>query len=221
MIGCATTRRGTLLLAGGGLAMSLVGRGAWAMPRNAVFNVFRKGSQIGTHAISFGGSEQRLEVTSRLDLAVKVAFITAYRYEQEGRDVWENDVLVQTSIRTNDDGKDTLVEAAARDGKLAVTGPNGGYAVDLGAMTDLSFWNQAITRGHPLIDSQSGELIKVEVQSGTRETMTVDGRSIEAEKFAMAASKGRSGSVWYDAEGNLVKAIVLTRGETLQYELAA
>lgn len=221
MIGTATSRRSALVLAGGGLAMGVMGRVALATPRNAVFNVFRKGSQIGTHAISFGGSEQRLEVTSRLDLAVKVAFITAYRYEQEGRDVWENDVLVQTSIRTNDDGRDTLVEAETRDGKLAVTGPNGAYAVDLGAMTDLSFWNQAITRGHPLIDSQSGELIRVEVMSGTRETMTVDGRTIEAEKFAMAASKGRSGSVWYDAEGNLVKAIVLTRGETLQYELAA
>ena len=38
----------------------------------------------------------------------------------------------------------------------------------------------------------------------------------------MAATKGRSGTVWYDdAGGNLVKAIVLTRGETLNYELAA
>ena len=221
MIESGLTRRGTMALVGGTLATCCLSNVARAVPRDVVFNVFRKGSLIGTHAISFAGSSQRLQVTNRLDLAVKVAFITAYRYEQEGRDVWENDVLVQTSIRTNDDGKDTLVEAAARDGKLAVTGPNGGYAVDLGAMTDLSFWNQAITRGHPLIDSQSGELIRVEVMSGTRETMTVDGRSIEAEKFAMAASKGRSGSVWYDADGNLVKAIVLTRGETLQYELAA
>ena len=47
-----------------------------------------------------------LQVTSRLDLAVKVAFITAYRYEQTGEDEWRDDVLVRTRIQTNDDGKD-------------------------------------------------------------------------------------------------------------------
>ncbi len=88
-------------------------------------------------------------------------------------------------------------------------------------MTDLSFWNQAITRGQPLIDSQNGELIKIEVKAGTAERIEVQGRMVDAERFAMAATKGRSGTVWYDADGNLIKAIVLTRGETLNYELAA
>ena len=100
-------------------------------------------------------------MTSRLDLAVKVAFITAYRYEQTGEDEWEDDVLVRTRIETNDDGKDSLVVAEARGGKLAVTGPTGNYETALGAMTDLSFWNEAITRRQPLIDSQNGELIQI------------------------------------------------------------
>ena len=106
----------------------------------------------------------RLQVTSRLDLAVKVAFITAYRYEQTGEDDWQNDVLVRTRIKTNDDGKDSLVVAEVRDGKLAVTGRTGTYETALGAMTDLSFWNEAITHGQPVIDSQNGELIKIEVK---------------------------------------------------------
>ena len=63
-------------------------------------------------------------MTSRLDLTVKMAFITAYRYEQTGEDDWQDDVLVRTRIETNDDGKDTLVVAEARDGKLAVEGPD-------------------------------------------------------------------------------------------------
>jgi hypothetical protein len=35
----------------------------------------------------------------------------------------------------------------------------------------------------------------------------------------MAVTKGRSGTVWYDDAGNLVKAIVLTRGETVTHWL--
>jgi hypothetical protein len=38
-------------------------------------------------------------------------------------------------------------------------------------MTDLCFWNQAVTRGPPLIDSQTGERIKIEVAPGSREQM--------------------------------------------------
>ena len=221
MLETVLNRRRAIALVGGSLAMMSMIPGAVAVPRSTLFNVFRKGSLIGTHAIDFAGTDGRLQVTSRLDLAVKVAFITAYRYEQTGEDVWEDDVLVQTRIKTNDDGKDSLVVAEARDGKLAVTGPTGNYDTALGAMTDLSFWNQAITRGQPLIDSQNGELIKIQVKAGTAERIEVQGRMVDAERFAMAATKGRSGTVWYDADGNLIKAIVLTRGETLNYELAA
>ena len=221
MLETVLSRRRAIALVGGSLAMMSMIPGAVAVPRSTLFNVFRKGSLIGTHAIDFAGTDGRLQVTSRLDLAVKVAFITAYRYEQTGEDVWEHDVLVQTRIKTNDDGKDSLVVAEARDGKLAVTGPTGNYDTALGAMTDLSFWNQAITRGQPLIDSQNGELIKIQVKAGTAERIEVQGRMVDAERFAMAATKGRSGTVWYDGDGNLIKAIVLTRGETLNYELAA
>jgi hypothetical protein len=221
MIETGLNRREAIVLMAGGVAMMGMVPQALAVPRNTVFNVFRKGSRIGTHAIDFSGTADRLQVVSRLDLAVKVAFITAYRYEQAGEDIWEDDVLVQTRIKTNDDGTSSLVVAEARDGKRAVTGPTGNYDTGLGAMTDLSFWNQAITRGQPVIDSQNGELIKIEVKAGTPEQVEMRGRMIAAERFAMAATKGRSGTVWYDADGNLIKAIVLTRGETLNYELAA
>ena len=213
-------RRATIMVVGGGVAGMGLARMAAAILADVTFDVFRKGSHIGAHAIRFDQVDGILKVTSRLDLAVKVAFITAYRYEQIGQDEWEEDVLVRTRIQTNDDGKDTLVLAEARDGQLAVEGPTGNYATQLGAMTDLSFWNEAITRGQPVIDSQTAELIKIQVEPGTRERIVVRGRDVESRRFAMVATKGRSGTVWYDESGNLLKATVITRGETLNYELA-
>jgi len=128
-------------------------------------------------------------------------------------------VLVRTRIETNDDGKATLVVAETRDGQLAVEGPTGTYATPLGAMTDLSFCNEVITRGRSVIDSQTAELIKIQVEPGTRERIELHGNVTEARRFAMAETKGRSGTVWYDDAGNLVKAIVLTRGETVTHRL--
>ena len=218
------TRRQAAALVGGGIAAGAIGRRepAAAAPADMLFDVFRKGDRIGTHAIRFSPGRWRpARSTSRLELTVKIAFITVYRYEQTGQDDWQDDVLVRTRIDTNDDGKDTLVVAEARDGKLVVEGPTGTYKTSLGSMTDLSFWNEAITRGPPVIDSQTGELIKIAVKPDATSASSVRGQMSAARRFTMAATKGRSGTVWYDDAGNLVKAIVLTRGETLAYELAA
>ena len=160
-----------------------------------------------------------MKVTTQIDLRVKVAFITVYSYQQTANDDWENGVLVRTRIQTNDEGKETLVQAEARDGELTVQGPSGSSTTQLGDMTDISFWNQAITQGPALIDSQTAELIKIQIEAGSRERIVVRGQSIDARRFSMVGTKGRSGSVWYDDAGSLVKAVVTTRGETLEYEL--
>ena len=213
-------RRQAIALAGSGMvAIGFANRAAAAAPADIQLNVYRKGSPIGTHVIRFSQTGDTLKVTSQVDLRVKVAFITVYRYQQTANDDWENGVLVRSRIQTNDDGKETSVQAEARDGQLAVQGPAGSYTTQLGAMTDISFWNEAITRGPALVDSQSAELIKIQVEAATRERIMVRGQAVEARRFSMTGTKGRSGSVWYDDAGSLVKAVVTTRGETLDYEL--
>ncbi|MGD9508045.1 MAG: DUF6134 family protein, partial [Geminicoccaceae bacterium] len=190
MFESALDRRRLLTAAGGGaLAMAFAGT-AWSMPANRVFNVSRKGSVIGTHAIEFVGDAESLKVANRIELAVKIAFVTAYRYEQRGEDEWRNDVLVRTRIETNDDGENTLVVAESRDGKLAVQGPNGSFTTPLGAMTDISFWNQAITRGAPVIDSQSGDLIDITIKPSSHENLDVLGKPVETERFPMVGTRG-------------------------------
>jgi hypothetical protein len=213
-------RRQAIALAGSGMVVvGFVNRVVAAAPANIQLNVYRKGSPIGTHVIRFSQTSGILKVTSQIDLQVKVAFITVYSYQQTANDDWENGVLVRSRIQTNDDGKETLVRAEVRDGQLAVQGPSGSSTTQLGAMTDISFWNQAITQGPALIDSQTAELIKIQVEGGTKERIMVRGQAVEARRFSMTGTKGRSGSVWYDDAGSLVKAIVTTRGETLDYEL--
>jgi hypothetical protein len=87
-------RRQAIALVGGGVAaVSLANRAAATDVR---FDVYRKGSNIGTHVIQFDRTGGTLKVASRVDLQVKVAFITAYRYEQTGQDEWQDDVLVRT-----------------------------------------------------------------------------------------------------------------------------
>ena len=199
MLQSALDRRRMLTAVGGGaLAMTFAGT-AWSMPANQVFNVSRKGSVIGTHAIEFAGDAANLKVANRIKLAVKIAFVTAYRYEQIGEDEWKDDVLVRTRIKTNDDGENTLVVAESKDGKLAVQGPNGSSMAPLGAMTDISFWNHAITRGAPVIDSQSGDLIDIKIKPSSRGDFStcwaVRSRPTGFPWSARMAARARSGTI--------------------------
>jgi hypothetical protein len=71
-----------------------------------------------------------------------------------------------------------------------------------------------------MVDSQTADLIKIRVERRARERIVVRGQTIEARRFDMAGTKGRSGSVWYDDAGSVVQVVVTTRGETLHYQLA-
>ena len=128
---------------------------------------------IGTHAIRFTHDGGALRVESQLDLTVKMAFITVYRYEQTGQDDWQDGALVRTSIR---DHRRRQGYARGRGGEgRQARGRGAGRDVrdQLGSMTDLSFWNEGITDGPPVIDSQTGELIEISVQPDATETITV------------------------------------------------
>ena len=153
--------------------------------------------------------------------ADKLAFVTAHRYAQAGEDEWHDGMLTATRISTTDDGARTLVTAEMRGERLIVVGPAGEYALPLGSMTDLNFWNETITRQPRLIDSQNGELVTVTVRADGIEQVQARGALVEARRFAMEGSRNRSGLVWYDQEGTLVKAEVHTRGRTLDYRLVA
>jgi hypothetical protein len=215
----AVTRRHAVGLIGGALLIDgLAPAAAGTLPPDLAFDIHRNGEKIGEHRVGFTPTPGGKRVTSQIDVAVKVAFVTAYRYAQVGEDEWQDGVLVATRIRTNDDGKETLVSAEAQKGQLVVSGPTGGHTLPLGAMTDLNFWNQAITRQPRLIDSQSAEIVKIVCRPDKLETIRIHDRTIRAQRFVMSATRGRSGLVWYDEAGRLVKASVLTRGETLDYQ---
>jgi len=220
----SVSRRRALAIAGGGLLAVAGTPGLLAhaatVEQDRRFKVYRKGSQIGTHSIRFSRQDDGSRLVHvDVDLAVKVAFMTLFRYRQEAEDRWRDGVLVGARVQTNDDGKSFQVAITEQNGRLAVDGPHGAYQVDLGIMTDLSFWNENIVRLSRLIDAKDGELGSVRIAPGTSDSIEVGGQRIQAQRFSMAASRKRSGMIWYDETGAWVKASLNTRGELLDYEL--
>jgi hypothetical protein len=136
--------RRALLRSGLGAAASAclppVARAA-ELPPDLVFDVLLKGRRIGSHEVRFraepdGGG---FTVATAIDLAVKVALVTVYRYRQDAAERWRDGRLVASDVATDDDGERTAVRVREEGGALRVEGPRGGYATEPGTMTDLSF----------------------------------------------------------------------------------
>lgn len=217
------SRRGFAATCLGGaslLALPSIGR---AEPQHVDrhFAIFRDGEEIGRHEVRFRPTAGGFDVTSDIDIAVKIAFITAFRFSQHAQDRWVAGQLVESRITTDDNGKTSATEIEARGAALSVEGgiEQRTLQVPLGTMTDIAFWNLDIVRQRKLVDIQKAILTDVAATHSGSETIDVGTGPITAERYTMNSESGRNGDIWFDAAGNWVKGRLITRGETLDYRL--
>ncbi|MCB1971335.1 MAG: hypothetical protein H6851_11775 [Geminicoccaceae bacterium] len=218
------SRRGFVVAAGAAGGFFFAGRNtalasAYNEGGSVSFRVFRKGEDIGSHRVLFEKVKGELISRVEVDLKVKVAFVTAYSFEQQTRDHWRDGVLVRSTVHTDDDGEVSKLHAEKEDGKLLVDGPKGLIDVPLGLMTDTCFWNSGIVELSQLIESDRGDLAPIDVKFIGGESVDIGGRRVSTRHFRITSSSGRSGDIWYDEKGRWVKSTIHTRGETLDYRL--
>lgn len=212
------SRRTALGLATAALLLPAKALRAATPPEDTGFIISRKGSDVGRQETRFTASGAGLKVSLRTEIAVKVAFITAYRYTYAAEEEWRDGMPVASRIAVNDNGDQSLVEVREAGGQLQVTGPAGAYTAPLGMMTDGGFWNAKILEMRRLIDGQKGDIANV---AFTRKgTSPVPGGRLQAVCYDIDAPGRPEGLVWYDAQGRLVGSEVHTKGEVLTFRLA-
>lgn len=211
------------LLAGAAIARPAQGA---AVPSNLLFQVSRKGMPIGMSRARFTPVAGGFEVAQEIELAVKLAFVTVYRYHQVAEERWLDGLLAASDIHTEDDGERTRVTVEREADELKVTGPGLAYRLALGHMTDAAFWNIRSMEQERLVDSQHGDLMSIRVAPPVQDVIEVAGQMLPTVRHTITASpsrKGtpREGTVWYDMTGRSVRSEILTRGELLVMTLQA
>ncbi len=134
---------------------------ATAAPRTLEFDVLRDGAPIGTHRVTIeseSGGETR--ATIEIDMAVRLAFVTIYRYTHRSTELWREGRLVSLDARTDDNGTRTHVTARATESGLAIDGSGGTYIAPAETVPT-SYWNREKASRDRLLDTQSGKLIDV------------------------------------------------------------
>jgi hypothetical protein len=215
MDGVRRTVVGGLLASAAGAAAGWPARADRLPPGNRLeFEVLRDDSPIGSHLLAFQrqGDQTRVEVT--IQLAVKVAFITAYRYLHQSQELWIGDRLVGLATRTDDDGKKFEVNARLEGGDLKVTGSGGSFALPAGTYPT-SYWNRNLVRATTVLDTQDGTKTEVTVQGPTASRETVMGRETAAGRWRITGAIALD--VTYSEAGEWIGLQFPNRGSTIRY----
>lgn len=132
---------------------------ARAAPRGLTFAVFRNGSRIGEHRMSFAGREGELTATSEVEMVIRLGPVPVYRYRHHAAERWSGGRFQSLATTTSANGKRMAVAAERSDGGVAIDGAAGRVQAPAGA-APLTHWNPKAFDG-PLFNPQEGKLLKV------------------------------------------------------------
>jgi hypothetical protein len=148
--------RRELIMGGVGLLIPGV---ALAAPGRLAFQVFRNGTKVGEHQMSFAGDDDNRTVVTNVDMVVKVGPVPVYKYKHNATERWAAGKFVSIDATTNGNGKIQKTSARAMPGFVQITGPKGAVRGPADAVP-LSHWNQA-SFGKPLFNQQEAKMLKV------------------------------------------------------------
>jgi hypothetical protein len=184
--------------------------------RKLSFRALRNGSTLGTHELTFTGDAASLTVDIAVDYAVKLGFITVFRYRLRGREIWSDGRLMSVTVDTNDNGKPAFMRLARETDGMMVEGSGAKRYRAPDHVHVATHWKKAPLEG-PVINPQNGELLQCTVVScGPARVADSAGRLHDAERFALKGSMPLD--LWYDSNDLWVALQAKVRdGSTVSY----
>jgi len=143
--------------------------GAQAGALDYQFRVYLDDKPIGEHRFDFeasGSDFSQYTLISEASYEVKILFVPVYQYQHRSEEIWTNGCVTALRSRTDDNGEDFRVEASHGEAdELRVT-VNGQLQVDAeSCVRTYAYWNPRLLESEKLLNSQTGELETVSVQS--------------------------------------------------------
>ena len=169
-----------------------------------IFDIMREGSKIGddTFDVTRAGDVTDVKITTHI--AVKIAFVTAYRYEHSETQSWKGNQLVSFHSSTDANGTSHDVSASVAGGKVALVVDGEATVAPKGIMP-ASVWTTEIAKRPQLFDPGDGKRMSVRGQTLGGENVVLNGAPHQLEHVKLTGQFDRD--LWFDEQG-LVKMVM-------------
>ncbi len=185
---------------------------ASALGLDAKFLIKRKDNVIGHHVVNVTPTPEGAIVDTRIQMRVSFGLLTFFKYKHESREEWRGDELISLSSRTNNDGEKTWVDARRENGVLTIKGSGYEGIAPTNAIPS-SYWRKALVEADALINTQTGEIIDVTVESLGQ---TPAPHGAPADQYRVTGTLALN--IWYDGQRWVGSNFVID-GEELTYVL--
>ena len=158
---------------------------------------------VYTNVIRRDGGD--IVVDSRTEIAVKLLFVTVFRFSATSTAVWRDGRIVRYHGVTDDDGRTFEVSARADGARFVIDGAAGRLVGPAGVFPH-NPWNIAILGAASIMSPKSGKLFAVRITPGGTEDFGVAGEIANTESFRIDTD--RRTWVWYDRDDIPVKFVM-------------
>lgn len=203
---------------GAGLLSTAPEAQAARSPGRLEFQVTRNGEPFGAHTITVSEQDGALVVRNSVSLRAGLGPVTVFRYQQSCTEAWRGGALESIDCSTLKDGRRTAVRGAREGEQLRITGL-GGERTFPATIAPTSWWTRTAMRGGVLLDTETGQEMRVRVTRLGRETVTVGGRPIAADRYRVEGTLAVD--LWYDDQGRWVRCAFTARGQRIEYQLTS
>lgn len=179
------------------------------------FDVYRNGEKVGFHKVSFSGQANRLKVTSKFVLEVKILFITAYKFSYRSQSIWSDGVLSEINVIVDDNGEAFSLKGSRIGDNMLITKGSKNYQTNT-PLFPTNHWNAEVLNQKVVLNTLTGELNKVQIIRGEKTKKPSERGQIEAQHFSYTGDLDTQ--VWYDLKGRWVGMEFLGRdGSKITY----
>ena len=119
------------------------------------WRILRDGSPIGTHRVMVGGTPEARTATTEVEIAVRLAGFTVFRYTHTFTETWDGTRLVALRSRSDRNGRAGALDVRREgDALIAEGGPDGRVRLPANA-APLSWWDPTVLT-RPLFEVTTG-----------------------------------------------------------------
>ena len=187
---------------------------AFQIPKNnkATYDIYRKNKIIGTQEILFSEDNGILSIETKIDVEVKILFLTAYTFFHQSKEVWKDNNFISIDGYSDfEDEREYFIKGEVKDGFLFASGMDGALKLDKNLIPS-NFWNINVMYQNEIFDTQKGIVRKLDILEVGEEVITINNTKIDCTKFILNATRHPKDKelfpeykLWYSKDKELMK----------------
>ena len=153
------------------------------------FDIIRKNKTIGNVITEFKLENEKLIISTVVDIKVKILLFPAYKFHQETTEVWIDNEFIEIDGYTDfEDEREYFIKGKDVENKFIASGMDGELILD-NDIIPLNYWNKKILEEKEIFDTQKGIVREIKVKKLENEIIKINKKKIETEKYTLDASK--------------------------------